>query len=453
MESKVLTKINILSKNLIRSFPTSNHDNDVDHPKNYKLSFFDQFALQMHVPCVLFYPIKYSTFTKISIIHERLEQSLSKLLTHVYPASGRFASDGQSINCHDEGVLYIKAKVDSQFCDFLKDAQKDIDLALNFCPKIDRSVSNLSITPLVVVQVTEFACGTGLALSLSTEHAVIDGFTALKFIYEWSKVSKMGINFHSDTTNCFTFDDFDTIFPPTSDNHLLKRVKPPRDDHYHDFTQMVARRFVINQSAISKLRENVGVVYFKPSRVELVIAFLWRTLINISQHKNNGRLRPCLLSVPVNLRGKIEFPRYEKSFGNFAIEVPVKFIPGETRMELQDILLLIKDVIQKTNISFAKSNDDIYSLASKFHEEIQEWEENEQVDVCMASSLCRFPINEADFGWGKPCLLSFGLRRSDMFWLYDTPCGTGIIVQADLKEDYMDMFVCDKDVLSYTCDE
>ncbi|KAH0649921.1 hypothetical protein KY284_029833 [Solanum tuberosum] len=453
MESKVLTKINILSKNLIRSFPTSNHDNNVDHPKNYKLSFFDQFALQMHVPCVLFYPLKYSTLAKISNIHEQLEQSLSKLLTHVYPASGRFASDGQSINCHDEGVLYIKAKVDSQFCDFLNDAQKDIDLALFFCPKINCNDSNLSITPLVVVQVTEFSCGTGLALSLSTEHAVFDGFTALKFIYEWSKVSKMGINIHSDKINCFTFDDFGTIFPPTSDNHLLKRVKSPRDDHYHDFAEMVARRFVINQSVISKLRENVGVVYFRPSRVELVIAFLWRALINVYRRKNNGRLRPCLLSIPVNLRGKINFPRYENSFGNFAIEVPVKFIPGETGMELQDILLLIKDVIQNTNISFAKSSDDIYSLASKFHEEIQEWEENKQVDVCMASSLCRFPINEADFGWGKPCLLSLGLRRSDMFWLYDTPRGTGIIVQADLKKDYMDIFGCDKDVLSFICDE
>ncbi|XP_015160651.1 acylsugar acyltransferase 3-like [Solanum tuberosum] len=162
----------------------------------------------MHVPRILFYPIKYSTFPKISIIHE---QSLSKLLTHVYPASGRLAFDGQSINCHDEGVLYIKAKVDSPFCDFLKDAKKDIDLALNFCPKIDRSVSNLSITPLVVVQVTEFACGTGIVLSVSAEHAVIDGFTALKFVYEWSKVSKMEINIHSDKINCFTFDDFGTM--------------------------------------------------------------------------------------------------------------------------------------------------------------------------------------------------------------------------------------------------
>ncbi|KAH0654980.1 hypothetical protein KY285_029862 [Solanum tuberosum] len=70
----------------------------------------------------------------------------------------------------------------------MKDAKKDIDLALDFFPKIDHSVSNLSITPLVVVQVTEFTCGTGLALSMSSEHAVIDGLTALKFVYEWSKV-------------------------------------------------------------------------------------------------------------------------------------------------------------------------------------------------------------------------------------------------------------------------
>uniref|UniRef100_M1DUN1 Anthocyanin acyltransferase n=1 Tax=Solanum tuberosum TaxID=4113 RepID=M1DUN1_SOLTU len=114
-------------------------------------------------------------------------------------------------------------------------------------------------------------------------------------------------------------------------------------------------------------------------------------------------------------------------------------------MELQDILLLLKDVIQKTNTSFEKSSDDIYTLASKFHEEILEWEENEQVDVCMASSLCGFPINEAGFSWGKPCLTSLGLRRSDMFWLYDTECGTGIVVQADLKKDYMEMFGCDKE--------
>ncbi|KAK4713115.1 hypothetical protein R3W88_019022 [Solanum pinnatisectum] len=437
MESKSLRKIDILSKDIIRSFPTSNH---VDHPKIYKLSFFDQFALQMHVPYVLFYPLKLPTFIKISSIHERLEQSLSKLLTHVYPASGRFASDGQSINCHDEGVLYIKAKVDSQFCDFIKDARKDIDLALNFCPKINRNDSNLCTTPLVVVQVTEFACGTGIALSMSTEHAVIDGFTALKFVYEWSKVSKMGIKIHSDNINCFTFDDFGTIFPATCDNRLSKIVN---DDH--DFAEMVARRFVINESVISTLREKIGVVNYRPSRVELVIAFLWRALINVYRRKNNGRLRPCLLTVPVNLRGKIDFPRYKNTFGNFAIEVPVKFIPGETGMELQDILLLLKDVIQKTNVSFEKSSDDIYTLASKFHEEIQEWEENEQVDVCMASSLCGFPINEADFGWGKPCLTSLGLRRSDMFWLYDTECGTGIVVQADLKKDYMEMFGCDKE--------
>lgn len=76
---------------------------------------------------------------------------------------------------------------------------------------------------------------------MSSEHAVIDGFTSLKFVYEWSKVSKMGINIHSDKINCFTFDNFGTIFPPTSENHLLTKVKSPRDDHYHDFAEMVAR--------------------------------------------------------------------------------------------------------------------------------------------------------------------------------------------------------------------
>ncbi|KAM3360725.1 salutaridinol 7-O-acetyltransferase-like [Capsicum galapagoense] len=449
MESKALrNKIKILSKNLIKpsiSSPTSKNEH---HPKNYKLSFFDQFACQIHVPCVLLYPLKYSmfSFTKNSIIHEQLEQSLSKLLTHVYTAAGRFAVDGQSIDCHDEGVLYIKAKVECKLDNFLKDAQKDIDLAMSFCPKIDRDASNLCTTPLVVVQVTEFDCG-GLALSVSTKHAVIDGFTALKFVYEWSKVSKTGIISDKD---CFTYDDLGTIFP-ARDNHLSKIVKSPIDND-HEFVETISRKFVIYESAISRLREIVGVACFKPSRVELVIALFWRSLINVSQRKNNGCLRPSLLIVPTNLRDKIHFPKYKNSFGNFAIEVPVKFIPGETRMELQDIVQLLRDVIQKTSISFAKASDDIiFSSAAKFHEEIQEWKKNEQVDVCMASSLCRFPINELDFGWGKPCLTTFGLRRRDMFWLYDTECGTGIVVQADLKQGYMNMFQCDQGVLTFTC--
>nr|XP_009783838.1 PREDICTED: omega-hydroxypalmitate O-feruloyl transferase-like [Nicotiana sylvestris] len=98
-----------------------------------------------------------------------------KLLTHIYPAAGRFAANdnSHSVDCLDQGVTYIKAKVNCQFDDFIKAALKDIDFALNLCPDMVRDASN---SPLVVVQVTKFNCG-GLALTISTSHSAMDGFT------------------------------------------------------------------------------------------------------------------------------------------------------------------------------------------------------------------------------------------------------------------------------------
>lgn len=259
-------------------------------------------------------------------------------------------------------------------------------------------------------------------------------------------MSKMGTS--EKDINCFTF-DLGTIFPASDhSSKILKSssssIRKPRE------IAMVAKRFVINESAISSLRDKLG---FKPTRVEMAISLLWRALINASQQRN-GHLRPCLLILSMNLRGKIDFPRYKSSFGNFAIDVPVKFIPGgaETKMELQDFIIFLKDTIQKKSLLFAKASTcDLFSMVAKFHDEIQQWEDNDEVDVFMVSSLCSFPVYEIDFGWGKLFLTSFGLRRSDMFWLHKTECGTGIVVQADLKQSDMEMFECDQDVLAFTC--
>ncbi|MCD9559059.1 hypothetical protein HAX54_016788 [Datura stramonium] len=78
-----------------------------------------------------------------------------------------------------------------------------------------------------------------------------------------------------------------------------------------------------------------------------------------------------------------------------------------------------------------------------------EWGGSEEVDMYTSSSLCRFPIQEADFGWGKPCLMHFGSRHNQCCWLYDAECGNGICVQMDLKETNVHLFECEDDIKSF----
>ncbi|KAM3289299.1 hypothetical protein P3S67_017587 [Capsicum chacoense] len=168
-------KVEIMSTKFIKpSLPTPNH------LQNYKLSFFDQIADEAHLPLVLFYPptnnINYATH------EEQFEQSLSRILTHVYPISGRFIADDDSISCKDQGVKFVKAKVNSKLNEFLEKAHKDVNLALLCWPQDTWDVddTNLFIMPIVIVQITEFECG-GLALSMSHAHTAMDGFTTFTF--------------------------------------------------------------------------------------------------------------------------------------------------------------------------------------------------------------------------------------------------------------------------------
>lgn len=105
-------KVEILCKKLIKpSSPTPSQN------QRYKLSFFDQIAEREHIPVVLFYP--YNNINSHTI-DERLEKSLSDVLTHVYPAAGRYDKDERSILCLDQGISYTKAKVNCKLNHFLE---------------------------------------------------------------------------------------------------------------------------------------------------------------------------------------------------------------------------------------------------------------------------------------------------------------------------------------------
>ncbi|XP_004243480.1 acetyl-CoA-benzylalcohol acetyltransferase [Solanum lycopersicum] len=420
------------------------------HLQRYKLSFFDQISEKEHVPIVLFYANN-NNFFNTSTINERIEQSLSKILTHVYPAAGRYDKDECSILCLDQGVSYTKAKVNCKLYNFLEKSRKDLSLAALFCPHVNKYIdkTNLMVSPIVTAQVTEFECG-GLAVSLSFSHPAMDGFSDFKFLFELARVCKMetpieNIKFLSfNLGNIFPTRDISRLFKSTFDRVIEKDI--------------IVKRFIVREAAMSRLRKKCidearGALDFQPSRIEIITAILWRAFIGASTIIN-GYVRPSLMDFPLNLRSKSYLPQVKNSMGNFRIDVPIKFIPRETKMELHHFVILIRNAVDKVVASCTKASPDeiVSTLVDIYNEsfEAPEWGGNDEVDKVLCSSLCNFPLQDTDFGLGKPTLVFFGVKDMQMFWLHDTDIRSEVGVQIDLKERYMQSFQCDDDIKDLT---
>ncbi|XP_049399457.1 acetyl-CoA-benzylalcohol acetyltransferase-like [Solanum stenotomum] len=433
-------EIEILCTKLIKPFlPTP------PHLQHYNLSFFDQISEKEHVPIVLFYAN--NNFINNSTIDERIEQSISKILTHVYPAAGRYEKDECSILCLDQGVSYTKAKVNCKLDHFLEKTRKDLSLASLFWPHVNKNIdkTNLMVSPIVTAQVTVFECG-GLAVSLSGSHPAMDGFSYFKFVFECAKVCKMETPV--EKINFLSF-NLGNIFPTRDISRLFKSTYTPI---IHQ--DIIVKKFVVREAAMSRLRkkcidESCGALTFQPSRVEIITAFLWRAFIGASAIIN-GYVRPSLMYFPLNLRFKSSLPQVNNSMGNFRIDVPIKFVPRETKMKLHHFIILIRDTVNKVVASCNKASpDEIVSTLVNIYNESDsspEWGGNDEVDKVLCSSLCNFPFHDTDFGLGKPALLFFGTKDIQMFWLYDTDIHSEVGVQLDLKESYTQLFECDDDI-------
>ncbi|KAK6774231.1 hypothetical protein RDI58_029470 [Solanum bulbocastanum] len=251
-----------------------------------------------------------------------------------------------------------------------------------------------------------------------------------------------------DKINFLSFNMGD-IFPTRDISELFKSTPIPAIQQ-----DIVVKRIVIREPVMSRQRkkcidESSGALTFQPSRVEIITTILWRAFIRATTIIN-GYLRPSLLDFPMNMRSKITFlPQVKNSFGNFIIDVPVKFIPRETKMELHHFIILIRNAVNKIVASCKKANssDEIVStLVNSYNKSFRspDWGGNDEVDKVMCTSICKFPVHDSNFDLGNPNLIFFGMKDTQMFWLHDI--GPEMGVQVDLKESCMQLFDLDDDI-------
>ncbi|KAG7979919.1 hypothetical protein I3843_05G155300 [Carya illinoinensis] len=386
------------------------------HLRDYTLSFIDQISPQIFMPYVLFYPRDAdSDLNSFADRQDRIKKSLSEALALFYPLAGR-VKDNSFIECNDEGVHYVEAKVNCTLSKFLEDPNPSEKI--KFLP---HDLDDDNELPLAV-QVSVLNCG-GIVIGLAFAHEVMDGSSFFLFLSSWAAIARSGSNIPTPVYESAI------IFPPENG----PTYNPGRGTGKEKIS---IQRFVFDSSAIARLKaeyssDSSSIKYPSPTRVEALSAFIFSRLVAATHPEANPN------------KSYIDEP----TTGNMSVGTGTEVSRDNVNC-FHGMVSPVRDAIRKVDINYVKSHRE-GGANFTFQLDMERLMKREMVTLCF-TSLCRFPIYEADFGWGKPvCTGSARLLFKNLVTFFDTKAGNGIEVWINLEEEDMAKFEVDKELLAY----
>ncbi|KAJ4723778.1 vinorine synthase-like [Melia azedarach] len=388
-------EVEIISKDCIKpSSPTPLH------LKNHKFSFLDVHSGYGYIPLVLYYPVNQETNLSpsdidhvISVRLQILKQSLSETLSRFYPFAGKI-KDSYSVDCNDEGVYFVEAKVNCFLNEFL--SNPDISFINKFIP--DEAKWNSAQENYVAgVQATTFACG-GIVVGVYVSHSVADGAAFSTFLRSWSAIA------YKNTEEIRPKFDASSFFPH-NDAYPREEYLAHQYNYFMKLGKYITRRYVFDASATANLKAKATSSRLpNPTRVELVTA-LFGKCITRAVKARSGSDKSVSMTHAVNLRRKAKPQFSEYYMGNFILLAPV--VCKDKEVELGDFVCQMKESVAKLNGDFVSSLQGDggwinYLEAIKHESEIFSDPEN----LLFFTSWCNFGLNDVDFGWGKPAWVS-----------------------------------------------
>ncbi|GFY97503.1 hypothetical protein Acr_12g0000440 [Actinidia rufa] len=451
-------EVKIISEETIRpSSPTPSH------LKTFKISLIDQLYPSSYVPVLLFYSPSDGTRNTGRVL-TCLKDSLSETLSCFYPLAGRI-KDRVSIDCNDEGITFLVSQVmNCHLFELLNNPQ--IDLLDQFAPCQLYSVGETSnVIGQLAVQANIFSCG-GIVIGLCISHKIFDGVMINAFLKCWTMIArtqnsqslKSLVPQSQCTLNCtiLNYTNLETGSCSFEKEILQSNLNaasifPSREQLPHDMAVIklswlikkgkgISRRFVFDAASISSLKAKaVSQLVPNPSSVLVVVGFLWKCIIKVSQNSST-------MVMAVNLRPRMVPLVSENTIGNIIWQTMVHHKGRQDQTELRYIVSLLKEGIAKINSSFVESliGDEGISTIRKYMKEMDKIHSKENPDLYLCSSWKGLGFKEVDFGWGKPVWVSpvVGVRQpifSNQVILTETSLGDGIEARVVLGEHEMGM--------------
>ncbi|KAF2286552.1 hypothetical protein GH714_017631 [Hevea brasiliensis] len=357
------------------------------HLRHYKLSFLDQISVPIFMPLVLFYPREINTNNKERC--DLIKKSLSEALTHFYPLAGRVI-DNMYIDCNDEGAHFVEACAKCTLSDILQNPNpSDLNKLLPY--ELDH-VKDLA----AVFQVTFFECG-GMAIGFGMSHKprtgiMKDNIVTKRFVFDASTIAALRAKYSDDSSS-----------------------RSPR----------------------------------RPTRVEALSAFIWSRFMATTEPEALSSDKIYTVLHAVNLRPRMNPPLQELYFGNISrIAVAVANVEAKENKNY-GIVSQMRDAIRNVNLDYVKKIQEGDGHLNFMKYRAEKVMKGEVVSFSF-TSLCRFPIYEADFGWGKPVWVgSASLTFKNLVVFLDTKEEDGIEVWINLKQEDMAKFEADKELLAH----
>ncbi|XP_059637458.1 stemmadenine O-acetyltransferase-like [Cornus florida] len=402
------------------------------HLQNYQLSFLDQISPPVYMPMILFFSADSTTKLTNTEKSDRLKISLSETLTRFYPLAGRLI-DNTSIACNDEGVLYTEARAKCGLSQVVTDPNPN-----EYNKFLPHELDKVDDT-LLAIQVTYFNCG-GIAVGTCFSHKIADGLSIVMFITSWAATSRAETNIP-----CPTFDGA-KFFPPRNLSGFQPQTGMTKD-------KIVTKRFVFSNPVVAALRDKYTESSdtenpIRPTRVEALSVFIWSCFVASTRASSGHDERLYTVLHAVNLRTRMDPPLPEYSFGNL-YRIAIATPSMEAGDKCRGLVRQMKSTVKSIDGEFVEKLRGGEEHLNFIKERAEKFMKGEVVSFRF-TSLCRLPLYEVEFGWGKPVQVgSTRLTFKNLVTFMDTREGDGIEAWINLEEKDMAKFEVNKELLAY----
>ncbi|KAI6686650.1 hypothetical protein NL676_032563 [Syzygium grande] len=403
-----------------------------DHLRHYRLSFLDQISPPVYNPLVLFYtPQNEGDQFNIDGISSKLKTSLSCILTHFYPLSGRLKGN-VSVECDDEGVPYFEAAVKCRLSDVTENP--DPRELRKLVPFVLDAIDETTLG----VQFNRFDCG-GIAVGICMSHKISDALSVVTFIKMWAAVSRRE----------------EIVMPP---KFVSAELFPPMNISGYEPSIGITRHNIVSKIFIFKADkiETLKARYSKemdlnqnrpPSRVEALSTFIWSRFA-LSTRVYSEPSKKCIVLHAVNLRTKFDPPLPQLSFGNF-YRVAVTSLQLDSGKECYGVVAKMREAVARIDKGYVEKLRDGKEHLDFIKRSAEVYLKGELLAMNF-TSLCQFPVYESDFGWGNPTWVgSPALTFQNLVVFMDKKSDNGVEAYISLRVEDMAALESDEEFMEF----